>query len=792
MRFSEAWLREWVNPEVTTDQLAHQLTMAGLEVDALEPAAPAFSGVVVGHVIEVRQHPDADKLRVCIVDVDRDEPLQIVCGAANVAQGMRVPVATVGGELPGDFKIKKAKLRGVESFGMICSAAELGLAESSAGIMPLPADAPVGAEIREYLGLDDVCIEVDLTPNRGDCLSVAGLAREVGVINRATMTPPDHDVVAETIPDAFPVQLEAPDACPRYVCRVIRGIDATRETPLWMRERLRRSGIRSLGPVVDVTNYVLLELGQPMHGFDLARIRDGIRVRMGREGERLLLLNGDEIALRDDSLVIADAEKPLALAGIMGGEGTAVTSETRDILLESAFFEPSAIIGKSRSYGLHTDSSHRFERGVDPELQVRAMERAAALLLAITGGEAGPIHEVIAPGFTVVRKTIELRRSRVARVLGVEVPDDLVADSLRRLGMDVDDSESGWMVTPPTSRFDIEREEDLIEEIGRVYGYDNIPAAAGSSGIVVRAPAEAAYDLEVAKQSLVSRGYHEVITYSFVSPELAAAMDPEGDPITLANPISAEMAVMRPSLWAGLIETAKYNRARQQERIRIFESGLRFISDSIEIKQEKVLSGLIQGDVQPVQWGERTRSSDFFDLKGDVEAMLDLAGVREECRFIAAEHPVLHPGQSARIERNGKVLGWLGLVHPRLEKLLDIGVKTLVFELSLAELEGGRIPAFSPISRFPAIRRDLALIVGHGVTFAEVRDCVRASAPEIVRDIRLFDVYTGENIESNRKSFALSLILQDSSRTLTDEDVTGATAAVLSALEEKLDIKLRD
>ena len=792
MRFSEAWLREWVNPEIDTERLAEQLTMAGLEVESVEPAAPPFSGVRIGRVLDMEPHPDADKLRVCSVDVGEGEPLRIVCGAANVEAGMRVPVATVGGALPGDFRIKQARLRGVESFGMICSAAELGLAETSSGIMSLPSDAPVGADLRGFLGLDDACIEVDLTPNRGDCLSVAGLAREVGAINSQPVKPPTMEPVPSGFEATFPVRLEAPDACPRYVCRIVRGIDPQASTPQWMRERLRRSGIRSLGPVVDVTNYVLLELGQPMHGFDLDRVNGEIRVRTAGTGEHLKLLNGEEIALREDVLVIADARAPLALAGIMGGEPSAVTEATTDVLLESAFFVPTAIIGKARSYGLHTDSSHRFERGVDPELQVRAMERATALLLEIVGGTAGPVMEAVAEGFSSRQPTVRLRRERLARVLGVQIDEASVTDILSRLGMAVDVTPGGWQVTPPSARFDIGREEDLIEEVGRIYGYNRIPAASGSSGISVTTQAEAAFDLGRARQLLVALDYQEVITYSFVAPELALAMAPDSDPIRLANPLSTDMAVMRPSLWGGLIETAKYNRARQQERIRIFESGLRFISDGIEIKQERSIAGLLQGAAYPEQWGMASRSADFFDLKADVEALLALAGLAEACVFVRGEHPALHPGQSARVMRGSREVGWLGLIHPRLEKSLDIGTRVFVFELHLSELNREKLPYFNPVSRFPAIRRDLAVVVGNQVSFAELKACAEAAAPPIVQDIRLFDVYTGENIESNRKSLALSLILQDSSRTLTDEDVNAATTAILGALEKELDAKLRE
>ena len=792
MRVSEAWLREWVDPKVGTDTLAEQLTMVGLEVDSVEPAAPVFSGVVVGYVRSVEPHPDADKLRVCSVDVGQDEPLSIVCGASNVAAGMRVPVATVGGVLPGDFRIKRAKLRGVESLGMICSASELGIAESSDGIMTLPEDATVGQDFRDYLQLDDACIEVDLTPNRGDCLSVAGLAREVGVINQVGLNPPDVPAVPPAHEEVFPVSLSAPDACPRYVCRVIRGIDPKAPTPLWMQEKLRRSGIRSLGAVVDVTNYVMLELGQPMHGFDLGVIEGEIRIRMAAAGEKLSLLNGEEIEMRDDTLVIADARRPLAMAGIMGGEASGVTESTRDVLLESAFFAPTAIIGKARSYALHTDSAHRFERGVDPELQVRAMERATALLLDIAGGSAGLVSEVNAEGFRTRREAVALRSRRLGRVLGVEVGDEAVAEILERLGMTVSTDAGGWSVIPPTSRFDIEREEDLIEEVGRIYGYDNIPATPGSSGISMQGKPEKAFDLDTAQTLLVSRDYHEVITYSFIAPEQARALMPESELIQLANPLSADMAVMRPTLWAGLIETAKYNRARQQERIRIFESGLRFMSHASEIKQEKMLAGLVQGNIGAEQWGLSGRPADFFDLKADVEALLALTGVAGRFEFQAEDHPALHPGQSARITRGEATVGWMGLLHPRLEKSLDVGQKTFLFELGLSALEDGRVPAFAPISRFPAIRRDLALVVDANVAFSEVERCAREAAPAFLQDIRLFDVYTGSNIESERKSLALSLILQDSSRTLTDQDVALATEAVLEALNKKLNAKLRD
>jgi len=791
MRFSETWLREWVSPAIDSATLADQLTMAGLEVDSVEPAAPAFSGVVVGDVRSVAQHPDADKLRVCAVDVGRGEPLQIVCGAANVAAAMRVPVALVGAVLPGGFQIKRAKLRGVESLGMICSAAELGLAESSSGILPLPGDAPIGQDFRAYLSLDDHCIEVDLTPDRGDCLSLAGIAREVSVINALPLTPPSIEAVAPGSDDRFPVMLEAPAACPRYVCRIVRGIDSSAETPLWMKERLRRGGIRAISPVVDVTNYVMLELGQPMHAFDIAELDREIRVRMARPAETLTLLSGESLELREDTLVIADATKPLALAGIMGGEHSGVSAQTRDVLFESAFFAPQAILGRARSYGQQTDASHRFERGVDPELQVVAVERATALLTAISGGVPGPVVEASAPGHLPVRPAIHLRRGRIGRILGVSVDDASVEDFLVRLGMVVSRAPDGWDVLPPSSRFDVAIEVDLIEEVGRIFGFSAIPAARSLARVDMHAPAEAAFDLDRAKQALVARDYQEAITYSFVHPSIQQLLDPGQPPIALANPISAEMSVMRTTPWAGLLGVLAYNQARQQERVRIFESGLKFTEQQNEIKQEMTLAGVVCGAASAEQWGVAARAVDFFDLKGDVEAVLARAGA-PAVEFRAAEHPALHPGQCAEVVRGDRVIGRLGLLHPDLEKQLDLAGPVHLFELSIDGLGQGALPAFAPLSKFPSIRRDLAIIVDRALPFARVRDCVRRAAPAIVKEIRLFDVYTGERIDSGLKSLALGLILQDSSDTLTDQRVDAAMAAILQALASELNARLRD
>jgi phenylalanyl-tRNA synthetase beta chain len=792
MRFSEAWLREWVNPDITTGELADQLSMAGLEVDAVEPVAGSFEGVLVGEVLAKEQHPDADKLSVCRVTVGKKEALQIVCGAANVAAGMKVPVAVVGATLPGDFRIKKAKLRGVESSGMICSAKELGLAESSEGILPLPADAPVGTDLRVYLALDDHAIELDLTPDRGDCLGLAGVAREVGVINRCPVTPPVIDPVDAGNEERFQVRLDAPEACPRYLCRVIRGIDPAAETPLWMCERLRRSGLRPISPVVDVTNYVLLELGQPMHGFDLAKLDREIRVRMAEKGERLTLLDGQEVELRDDTLVIADAGRPVALAGIMGGNDTAVSAATRDILLESAFFAPAAITGKARSYGLHTDSSHRFERGVDPHLQRSAMERATQLLLDIVGGVAGPVVEVESEKHIVPRPEILLRRKRVGRLLGVAISDDTIVDILNRLEMRVETTEEGWLVTAPSCRFDISIEADLIEEIGRIYGYTEIPSHRSAAAGELRAEPETAFRLQRAKHLLVDRDYQEVITYSFISRELHDLMDPQHGTVELANPISTDLAIMRTSLWPGLLQAAIYNLARQQGRIRIFESGLRFIQEGQEIRQEPMLAGLVTGRACPEQWGSAGREVDFFDLKGDLEAILALTGCLGQFRFLPERHPALHPGQSARILRGEEAVGWIGPVHPELERKLDLNGGTYLFEIHTDRVMEGVLPAFRPISKFPSIRRDIAVVVDQGVDFGALEACVRRAAPKNLQEIVLFDLYQGEKVDSGRKSIAFGLILQESSHTLTDQEVESVVEQVLAALQKELGAQLRD
>ncbi len=792
MKFSEQWLREWINPSVSTDELCHQLTMAGLEVDAVEAVAGSFSGVVVGEVLKVEPHPDADKLRVTEVNVGAKESLGIVCGAANVRVGLKVPVAVVGAVLPGDFKIKQAKLRGVPSAGMLCSASELGLAESSAGLLELSPDAPVGEDIRRYLKLDDVSIELGLTPNRGDCLSVAGIARETGVINQMPVNGPAIESVAATTKDTFPVAVEAPNDCPRYIGRVIRDVNVKAETPLWMQERLRRSGVRSLGPVVDVTNYVLLELGQPMHAFDLARLNKGIVVRRAKAGEKLALLNEQEVELDADTLIIADHQSPLAMAGVMGGSSSAVSDTTCDIFLESASFATQSIVGRARRYGLHTDSSHRFERGVDPLLPRQAMERATSLLLDIVGGKAGPLVEVANEAALPAPQPILLRAQRIARILGGEIAANEVEGILKRLGMTVTACDEGWQVTAPSFRFDIAIEVDLIEEIGRIVGFENLPSKRPLAALQMHPQPEGCLERRDFLRLLADRGYQEAISYSFVDPTIQQRLNPEGQGIALANPISSDLSVMRTTLWAGLLPVLQHNINRQQPRVRLFEYGLAFNRQAEATKQENMLAGLAYGASMPEQWGSAERKIDFFDVKADIEALLGLTRRSDQFRFVAEKHPALHPGQCARIYFGDEPCGWLGALHPGLEKAFDLRGQCYLFEIKADMLYEKNVAKFAEISKFPAIRRDLAVLVEEGITADQVLNCIKNAAPESLKNLKLFDLYAGERIDSGRKSLALGLTLQAQSRTLTDEEVDAAIEQVVNSLVRELGATLRE
>jgi len=792
MKFSELWLREWVDPSVSTDELAKILTMAGLEMESIEPVAGDFDKTVVGQVKSIEAHPDADKLNVCSVDVGTKKQLQIVCGASNVKVDMKVPVALVGASLPGGLKIKKAKLRGVESSGMLCSAKEIGLAESADGLLELAADAPIGKDVREYFWLDDQSIELSITPNRGDCLSIAGIAREVGTLCNTEVTPDQADEVNVVSKSSLPVTVEVPEDCPRYVCRILEDINPAAETPMWIQEALRRSGLRSLGPVVDITNFVLLELGQPMHAFDLAKINGGIRVRHAKKAEPITLLDGQEIKLTKGTMVIADDSQPVALAGIMGGADSAVSDSTTSILLESAFFNPLCIAGRARTYGLHTDSSHRFERGVDPELQRRAIDRATGLLIKAMGGNAGPIVEVVNEDKLPERQQVTLRSSRIKRILGQEIPPAEVENILKRLELAVEPVDGGWVVTAPSFRFDIEIEEDLIEEVARVYGYDKLPTTLPDSVSHMQASSESQVAMARLQEILVSRGYQEAITYSFIDPEHQQLFSPGEPPIELSNPISADMAVMRTSHWPGLAQALAHNLNRQQNTVKFFESGLKFLGQGADIKQERFISGMVTGSLLPEQWGEKDRPADFFDLKGDVEALLATVADIGSFSFKGEEHAALQPGQTAGIyDANGRKIGVLGALHPTVESTLGIDQKVYVFEIELKCFENARIPHFEVLSKYPEIRRDIALVMDEDITIDQLEKVVHEAASELLTHFQLFDVYQGKGIDSGRKSVAFGLTFQDQSRTLEEADVEGAMAPILSAFEHKLGATLR-
>ncbi|WP_350999201.1 phenylalanine--tRNA ligase subunit beta [Shewanella sp. TB7-MNA-CIBAN-0143] len=795
MKFSESWLREWVNPSVSRDALSHQITMAGLEVDGIDAVAADFSGVIIGEVVECGQHPDADKLRVTKINVGGDELIDIVCGAPNCRLGLKVAVAMVGAVLPGDFKIKKAKLRGQPSMGMLCSYGELGMDIESDGIIELPQDAPLGVNVREYLQLDDAIIDVDLTANRADCLGMAGLAREVGVLNRQAVTEPSWEAVTATIDAPFSINVVAPDLCPRYLGRVVKNINVKAATPLWMQEKLRRSGIRSIDPIVDITNYVLIEFGQPMHAFDLNALNGGITVRLADGVEKLTLLDSNEITVPSDTLVIADDKQAVALAGVFGGESTGVNENTQDILLECAFFAPLAIMGKSRRLGLHTDASHRFERGVDPELQHKVMDRATRLVLDICGGEAGQVIEAVSAEHLPAAANITLRRSKLDKSLGHFIPDSDVVEILERLGFSVQTSGDVWHVTTATYRFDMAIEEDLIEEVARIYGYNNIPNIAPQAALSMPDHKEADISLKRVRSIFVARGFQEAVTYSFVDPKMQNIVHPGEEAMVLPNPISVEMSAMRLSMFTGLLTAVGYNQSRQQNRVRLFETGLRFVPDAQAdsgVRQQAMLGAVISGVQNEEHWSMESKTVDFFDLKGDLEAIIGLTVAATEFSFRGATHPALHPGQCAEILRNNRVIGYIGAIHPSLEKPFGLNGKTIVFELELDALLHARLPLAQAVSKFPANRRDIAVVVDETVSATDVMNLIRKVGENQLVGLNLFDVYQGKGVEPGKKSLAIALTLQDTTRTLEDKDITETMESVVSALKTEFNASLRD
>lgn len=784
MKFSENWLRTFVNPTLNSHQLADVLTMAGLEVEALEPVAPLFDKIVVAEVLSLEKHPDADRLNVCQVNVGTAETLQIVCGASNVHAGARVPCALVGAELPG-LTIKQAKVRGIASFGMLCSAKELGLAEESSGLLLLPADTPTGTSIRDYLDLDDKLFTLKLTPNRSDCLSLIGVAREVAAVTGAALLVPQTQPVQCGGAGSLPVVVAEPVACPRYCGRVVSSIKPGSVTPEWMVRRLERSGIRSINTVVDITNYVMLEHGQPLHAFDLAKIQGGLQVRFARDAEQLVLLNQQVVELAPDMLVIADNAGALALAGIMGGESSSVTDGTTDVFLESAFFDPDTIAGKARRLGLSTDSSYRFERGVDFAATRTALERASALILEICGGEAGGVVEV--SNVLPKREPIVLRAERARRVLGIDLSNADIAGILSRLLLDFSEQAGNYSVTPPSYRFDLAIEADLIEELARLHGYDNIPALPPHSTMHLLPQVETEQGLDRMRQFLVARDYQEVVTYSFVDKSWESDLAGNETPVALQNPIASQMGVMRSTLLGGLINVLRFNLNRRHERVRIFEIGRCFSAGENGYLQPQRMAGLCYGGAQAEQWGEALRQVDFFDAKADLEALC----YPTELRFAPNIHPALHPGQSAQVFLGGTAIGWLGTLHPRWQQKYDLPQPAVMFELELPPLTQRHVPAFSEISKFPSVRRDLAVVVEEGVNVQTLLDGVRKHLPESVTDLMLFDVYRGKGIDLGKKSLAFKVLMQDTRKTLTDEEVEAALAQIKEVLATRFNATLR-
>lgn len=792
MKISEKWLREWVSVPDGVTRLADDLTMLGLEVDGIEPVGGALGKVVVGRVAEVSAHPDADRLRVCRVDAGTGELLQVVCGAPNVCSGGRYPLALPGAVLPGGQEIRAAAVRGVQSAGMLCSAGELGLAgEHADGLLELDAGEP-GQPLAPLLHLPDHVIDVNLTPNRADCFSVRGMARDLAALHGTSLDGPVPAAIAPSLADRHPVEVLAPDACPRFAGRVVLGLDPAAPTPLWMAERLRRAGLRPIQLIVDVTNYVMLELGQPLHAYELGALRGTVQVRIAAAGERIELLDGRVLELAGDELLIADASGPIGLAGIMGGAATAVQRSTSAIFLEAAHFAPAAIAGRARRHGLQTDASMRFERGVDPGLCATALERATQLLLDAAGGQPGPIGEH-GPGLARGTAGVRLRRSRLASLLGIGLADAKVAGLLESLGCEVAGTDAGWLVTPPTWRFDIAIEEDLIEEVARLHGYDQLPATPSLRHARLGPAPDDRIGPDAQRALLQARGYQEVITYSFVRAADDARFAPPGAPaIVLANPISADMGQMRRSLWPGLLRVAQHNVTRQQERVRVFEIGSRFIPQDDGQKEIPVISGLACGGAVPEHWDGLGRAIDFHDVKGDVEALLAQAGALGEVSFIAAVHPGLHPGRSARVERGEACLGWVGELHPGLREHFGLPEGALLFELELAVLGQREAPRFAAVSRFPATRRDIAVLVDRELPVADLMAAVREAAGGLLTELKLFDVYRGKNIDSSQKSVALGLILQETSRTLTDQDVNHVMDRVIAVLGSRFGARIRE
>ncbi len=784
MQFSEKWLRTFVNPALDSEELNHALTMAGLEVEGMgPPTAAAFTQVVIGQIVSAEKHPDADRLQICLVDVGQAKPLQIVCGAANARAGLKAPCALVGAVLPG-FEIKQAKVRGIESFGMLCSAKELGLAEESSGLLELSGSAPVGQDIRSFLHLDDTIFALKLTPNRGDCLSIIGIAREVAALTGAKLDLPVVGEVAAKNDLQKVVRVDEPAACPRYCGRLITGVNAQAATPDWIVRRLDYSGLRSISAIVDITNYVLLEMGQPLHAFDAAKLQGDMQVRLANKAEQLTLLNQQNVELQPDMLVIADNAGAVALAGIMGGEATAVSDTTTDIFLESAFFTPAVIAGKGRRLGLSTDSSFRYERGVDYGNTRLALERASALIVEICGGEVGPVTEVIHT--LPERKAVHLRLSRLVAVLGIPLDAATVARLLDQLGFSYQQANDVYEVIAPSYRFDISIEEDLIEEIVRLHGYDNIPATAPHADLLLLPASETALGRAWLRDALAASGYQEIVSYSFVDAGWERDLLGNTSPIALKNPIASNMSVMRSSLWGGLLDALVYNLNRKQERVRLFEIGAAYFKTGDCYNEAVRISGLAYGDAAPEQWAQPGREVDFFDVKAEIDLLTN-----GRAQYVPAQHPALHPGQSAQVMLDGKAIGWLGTLHPKWQQQHQLPRNTMLFELDAGSLLQRALPQYTEVPKFPPVRRDLAVVVDEKLPVQALLNTMLDAKIPVINDIALFDVYRGKGVPENKKSLAFLVLMQDTQKTLTDTEADAAMAKLLDLLERQHDAELR-
>ncbi len=793
MLIPESWLRSMVDPPLTTEALAHLLTMSGLEVETCRPVAPPFSGIVVGEVVSVARHPNADKLSLCSVNIGTGEPLQIVCGAPNVRAGMKAPLAVVGAKLPG-LEIKAAKMRGVESQGMLCSARELGMSEDHSGLLELPAGAPVGGDVRELLELDDNVLEIKLTPNKADCLSVLGIAREVAALTRSKISVPEAKPVAAKNDAKHPFRITDSEGCGRFAGRVIRNVNAKAPTPDWMKQRLERAGQRSISALVDVTNYVMLEMGRPLHVYDQDKLKGAIDVRWGKKGEKVKLLNEQTVEVDGTVLCITDDSGPIGLGGIMGGDSTKAELETKNIFLESAFFFPAAIAGRARRYNFSSDASHRFERGVDFTNNAAGIERATQLILDMCGGDPGPTVDLVEK--LPERKPVTMRIARAQKIIGVPVTADEMADIFTRLSLPFTRTPDAFTVTPPSYRFDIEIEEDLIEEVARVYGFERIPASPPSAPAAMHAEPESHRSLHALRALVAARDFQEVVNFTFVDAGWETDLAGNPDPVRLLNPIASHQSAMRSSLIGGLVENIRYNMARKQLRVRVFEVGRAFLRDVKVEDGELTVAGLRQpmriaaaacGPAEDEQWGTPSRPVDFFDLKADVEALV----WPRVARFEAATHPALHPGRSARVLLEGAAAGWVGELHPRWQARFELPQPAVVFELDAENLQKVRVPHPEQPSRFPPVVRDIAVLVEAGLPVQTLLDALEAEKPAIVRSIGLFDLYHGKSLPSGRKSLAFRIVMQDTEKTLTDAEVDSAIAQMVQLLRQRFGGTLR-